>query len=49
MNNKLISAPIITMPDFEKQFIIRIDTSYDGIEAYYFKRMKITMKNQFTS
>jgi len=28
---KLASAPILTMPNFDKQFIIRTDASYDGI------------------
>ena len=28
---KLASAPILVMPDFEKQFIIRTDASFDGI------------------
>ena len=31
LKNKLVSTPILTMPDFEKQFIIRTDASYDGI------------------
>ena len=30
---KLASAPILVMPDFEKQFIIRTDASFDGIEG----------------
>ena len=28
---RLASAPILTMPNFDKQFIIRTDASYDGI------------------
>ena len=31
LKNRLITAPILSMPDFDKQFIIRTDASFDGI------------------
>ncbi len=31
LKSRLISAPILSMPDFDKQFIIRSDASYSGI------------------
>ena len=31
LKDRLMKAPILTMPDFEKQFIIRTDASYSGI------------------
>ena len=31
LKSRLVSAPILSMPDFEKQFIIRTDASHSGI------------------
>ena len=31
LKDRLVKAPILIMPDFEKPFIIRTDASYDGI------------------
>ena len=31
LKQRMITAPILIMPDFNKQFIIRTDASYDGI------------------
>jgi len=35
---KLASAPILTMPNFDKQFIIRTDASYDGIGGVFLQK-----------